>query len=216
MGFIPVAVTKISDIVPVWSRELLDIQSTRECRLTLKRVCDMMKFLNCFFINSPVIFTWVCREIFQPQHMLSISFLLLRVTQKKLCNCLRSFYSCPSRQCFRRTDKFFLRTFHRVFPRTCVTSTGHNGKCLYPKWSVNLKCCVWEHNMPCALGINSNGRFKWGYGNLALQPLKPLYLDYHNTYGYQAWQGGDLSWWVLAWKVSCFFSHVILRDHKAN
>ena len=39
----PVAVTQISDIAPVSSREFLDIQATAECRFNLKCVYDMIK-----------------------------------------------------------------------------------------------------------------------------------------------------------------------------
>ena len=31
-----------------------------------------------------------------------------------------------------------------------------------------------------------------GIWNLDLQPLKTSYLHYHNAYGHQTWQGGDL------------------------
>ena len=41
MGSNPVAVTKTSDVAPVSSKELLDIQATKECRFTLKCVCYM-------------------------------------------------------------------------------------------------------------------------------------------------------------------------------
>ena len=39
----PVAVTQTSDIVPVLSKEFLDIQTTMECGFTLKRVRDMTR-----------------------------------------------------------------------------------------------------------------------------------------------------------------------------
>ena len=39
----PVAVSKTLDIVPVSSKEFYDIQTSTECRLTLKRVCDMTR-----------------------------------------------------------------------------------------------------------------------------------------------------------------------------
>ena len=37
-----VTVTESSDIAPVLSEEFLDIQATIECRVTLKRVSDMI------------------------------------------------------------------------------------------------------------------------------------------------------------------------------
>ena len=43
-----VAVTQNSDIAPVLSKELLDIQATVECRFTLIRVRD--NTFNCFVI----------------------------------------------------------------------------------------------------------------------------------------------------------------------
>ena len=46
VGSNPVPVTKISDIAPVSSKEFLDIQTTRECRFSLKRVCDMIRTHN--------------------------------------------------------------------------------------------------------------------------------------------------------------------------
>ena len=49
MGSNPVAVTQTSDIAPVSGKEFLDIQATKECRFTLKRVCDMIR------IHSPSI-----------------------------------------------------------------------------------------------------------------------------------------------------------------
>ena len=39
--FILVAVTEMTDIAPVWSKQLLDIQATTECRFTLEGVCDV-------------------------------------------------------------------------------------------------------------------------------------------------------------------------------
>ena len=57
------AVTKASDVAAVLSKEILDIQATTECRLTLKRVCDAIRTqLYCFtlkqfqeFLNVPSI-----------------------------------------------------------------------------------------------------------------------------------------------------------------
>ena len=43
VGSNPVAVTKPSNIVPVSSKEFLDIQATMEHRLTLKHVCEIIK-----------------------------------------------------------------------------------------------------------------------------------------------------------------------------
>ena len=35
-------IERCCDIVPVLSKEFLDVQATLECRFTLKRVCDMI------------------------------------------------------------------------------------------------------------------------------------------------------------------------------
>ena len=43
LGSSPVAVTSPSDMAPASSKEFLDIQATRECGFTLKRVRDMIK-----------------------------------------------------------------------------------------------------------------------------------------------------------------------------
>ena len=48
--------------------------------------------------------------------------------------------------------------------------------------------------------------------NLALQPLKSLYLHYHNAYGHQTWQGNDLPQGAP----KAHFDHVVLRDHVTN
>ena len=44
---------------------------------------------------------------------------------------------------------------------------------------------------PCPLEINNNGAFKQEYVDLALQPLKLLYLHYHNAYSHETWENGD-------------------------
>ena len=43
--------------------------------------------------------------------------------------------------------------------------------------------------------------------------LKALYLQNQITYGYQAGQVGNLSWWACAHKVTWPFHHVVLWDH---
>ena len=43
MELTPVAVTETSDITPVWIKELIDTQTTKECTFTLKRGCDMIR-----------------------------------------------------------------------------------------------------------------------------------------------------------------------------
>ena len=42
VGSSPVAVTETPDLVPVSSKEFLDIQATIQCDFTLKRVRDMI------------------------------------------------------------------------------------------------------------------------------------------------------------------------------
>ena len=51
--------------------------------------------------------------------------------------------------------------------------------------------------------------------NLPLQQLK-TYLHYHNAYGHQIWQGGDLAWGAPTHKVTRTFYHAIFRNHVAN
>ena len=47
---------------------------------------------------------------------------------------------------------------------------------------------------PCSLEINSNGELKQGYEeSCSLTTKKTLYLHHRNAYGYQIWQGDDLT-----------------------
>ena len=46
VGSSPVAVTSTSDIVPVSSKEFLDIQAAIGCGFTLKRVRDMIRIYS--------------------------------------------------------------------------------------------------------------------------------------------------------------------------
>ena len=57
---------------------------------------------------------------------------------------------------------------------------------------------------------------KEGIWNLALQPLKTLYLLYHNAYGHQTCQDGDLPREAPAHKITRTFGHVILGGHVTN
>ena len=52
--------------------------------------------------------------------------------------------------------------------------------------------------------------------NLALQPLKLLYVHYHDAYSHKTWQDGDLSWGALVDKVTWLFYYVVLLDHVAK
>ena len=52
--------------------------------------------------------------------------------------------------------------------------------------------------------------------SLPLQQLKTLYLHYHNAYGHQIWQGGDLPWGAPIHKITWPFDHVILQDRVTN
>ena len=53
--------------------------------------------------------------------------------------------------------------------------------------------------------------------NIALQPLKTLYLHYHNVYGHQTWQGGDLPWGALTHKATWpLGNNVVLQNHVMN
>ena len=51
MESIPVVVTQISDIAPLLSKELLDLQATSACRFTVKRIYDIMR-KNLFPIHT--------------------------------------------------------------------------------------------------------------------------------------------------------------------
>ena len=51
---------------------------------------------------------------------------------------------------------------------------------------------VCEHGMPCALEIIHGGS-KQEHVDLAPQQQQTSYLNYHNAYGHQTWQGVDLS-----------------------
>ena len=52
VGLSPVAVTYTSDIVPVSSKEFLEIQANIKCRFTLKRVRDRIRTYSTAFRNS--------------------------------------------------------------------------------------------------------------------------------------------------------------------
>ena len=41
------------------------------------------------------------------------------------------------------------------------------------------------------------------------QPLKVLYLNYHNSPSHQTWQGGDLSWGGSTHKITWPFDHFV-------
>ena len=70
MESIPVVVTYISGITPVWSKELFDIQSTTECRFTHKHVCNRMRVhsskiscLSTFLFHFIISFTAEFRNL---------------------------------------------------------------------------------------------------------------------------------------------------------
>ena len=46
--------------------------------------------------------------------------------------------------------------------------------------------------------------------------LKLLYLHYHNIYGHQTSQDGDIPWQPPNHKVIQSFDHVVLQGHVAN
>ena len=46
--------------------------------------------------------------------------------------------------------------------------------------------------------------------------LKILYLYDYNAYGYQTWQGGDLSQGAPTHKVKWPFNLVVLQNHEPN
>ena len=46
--------------------------------------------------------------------------------------------------------------------------------------------------------------------------LNPLYIHYHNAYGSQTWQGGDIERGASLHKVTRLFVHVVLQGHMNN
>ena len=48
------------------------------------------------------------------------------------------------------------------------------------------------------------------------EKLKSLYLHYHNAYGDQTWQEGNLPWKVPVFKFKWAFGHEVLWDHVTN
>ena len=69
--------------------------------------------------------------------------------------------------------------------------------------------------MPCALEIIHGGS-KQEHVDLALQQQQTSYLNYHNAYGHQTWQGIDLSWGSPTNKITWPFDHVVLQYHVTN
>ena len=65
---------------------------------------------------------------------------------------------------------------------------------------------------PYPLEIQSNGGLKQEHLKSSTSATK-IYLHYHNDYGHQTWQGGDLSWGVPTHKITRLFDHVVLQDH---
>ena len=52
----PVEVTYTSDTLSVSSKDFFDIQATKECRLTLKRVCGMIRIHGATILFTNVTF----------------------------------------------------------------------------------------------------------------------------------------------------------------
>lgn len=93
--------------------------------------------------------------------------------------------------------------FHHSLPKKVVTTIR----------LINDFVCAF---MTCDLGINSNGGFKLGMWNLALQPKNISYLHHHNNCGHQTWQGGDLPWGAPTHKAKLPFDHVVFQDQVLN
>ena len=47
-----------------------------------------------------------------------------------------------------------------------------------------------------------------------LQQQETLYLQYHNDYGHQTWQGSDLSWGGSIHKIVWPFDHVVFAGSR--
>ena len=54
------------------------------------------------------------------------------------------------------------------------------------------------------------------YYSNAFDKFKKIVLYYHNYYGYQPWEGGDLPLGYPTLKITWPFNHVILRDYVTN
>ena len=46
--------------------------------------------------------------------------------------------------------------------------------------------------------------------------LKPLYVHWHDAYGHQNWQDGDLPRSVLTHGIALPFVNMVLQDHVTN
>ena len=69
---------------------------------------------------------------------------------------------------------------------------------------------------PCPSRTNSNSGLKWEHLESSFSATKTVYLHYHNTYGHQTCQSGDLPWVALIFKITWPFHHVVLRDRVTN
>ena len=68
----------------------------------------------------------------------------------------------------------------------------------------------------CHLEINSNSELKQEHQESSPQPLKTLYLHYHNAYGHQTWQGGDLPQRAPTHKVTRPCDHVVFLKPRVK
>ena len=77
-----------------------------------------------------------------------------------------------------------------VAVNTCDQYHTHFMDTLANSYVYSLKFQVWKHDMPCAVEINNNGRFKQEHLESCFS-TKKKYLYYHNSHDHQTWQGGD-------------------------
>ena len=69
-----------------------------------------------------------------------------------------------------------------------------------------LELLIWNAAMcafnPCLLKINSNGGLKRQHLDSPSSATKTLYLQYHNAFNHQTWQGGELPWGAPIHKIN--------------
>ena len=107
---------------------------------------------------------------------------------------------------FGRTGKSLLRVFHELLLQMGLTSTGTYFVDTLAKSNVFLLSFrVWEHDMSCALQINSNSWCKWASGQGVNLPWWASTSKVHWSY-MTHWSRG-LGKWLDKLKASHFYYH---------
>ena len=73
-----------------------------------------------------------------------------------------------------------------------------------------------KHGKPCASANIVMTDLSYNTWNLALKPLKTLYLRFHNACGHQTRQSGSLQWEASAHKITWPSKQMVLWDHVTN